>query len=115
EPTLILMDEPFSGVDPIAVQDLRDEIRRLADTGIAFLITDHNVGETLRACDRAYIIDEGKKFAEGTPRALINDDMVRRAYLGTLFRGDEFDDVQPRDLEAATAKLAEAAQAGSAS
>lgn len=98
-PRLILLDEPFSGVDPIAVEQLQGELRRLADpstkiagtSGIAFLITDHNVQQTLRVCDRAYIIDSGKKFAEGTPRQLINDEMVRRVYLGSLFRGDEFD------------------------
>lgn len=92
QPRLILLDEPFSGVDPIAVEDLQGEVRRLADRGIAFLITDHNVQQTLRVCDRACIIDGGRKLAEGTPRALINDEMVKRAYLGNLFRGDEFDD-----------------------
>ena len=97
EPKLILMDEPFSGVDPIAVEDLQGEIRQLADQGIAFLITDHNVQQTLRVCDRAYIIDSGKVFAEGTPRRLINDEMVRRVYLGSLFRGDEFDDPPERE------------------
>lgn len=90
-PRLILLDEPFSGVDPIAVEDLQKEIRKLASLGIAILITDHNVQQTLRVCDRAYIIDSGKKFAEGTPRELINDERVKRVYLGTLFRGDEFD------------------------
>jgi lipopolysaccharide export system ATP-binding protein len=95
EPKLILLDEPFSGVDPIAVEELQTEIRRLAATGIACLITDHNVQQTLRVCHRAYIIDEGKKFAEGTPRQLVKDEMVRRVYLGTLFKGDEFDDVPP--------------------
>jgi lipopolysaccharide export system ATP-binding protein len=92
-PRLVLLDEPFSGVDPIAVEDLQAEIRRLKDHGIAVLITDHNVQQTLRVCDRAYIIDSGKKFAEGTPRDLINDELVRRVYLGSLFRGDEFDDL----------------------
>ena len=92
EPRLILMDEPFSGVDPIAVEELQKEIRRLAEQGIAFLITDHNVQQTLRVCDRSYILDSGKVLAEGTPKALINDEMVRRAYLGSLFRGDEFDE-----------------------
>jgi len=99
KPKLILLDEPFSGVDPIAVEDLQAEIRTLAERGIAFLITDHNVQQTLRVCDRAYIIDSGKKFAEGKPRDLINDERVRRVYLGTLFRGDEFDepyDARPR-------------------
>ncbi|HZW08322.1 MAG TPA: LPS export ABC transporter ATP-binding protein [Phycisphaerales bacterium] len=101
EPRLILMDEPFSGVDPIAVEDLQKEIRQLADHGIAFLITDHNVQQTLRVCDRAYIIDSGKKFAEGSPRELINDDMVKRVYLGSLFRGDEFDHLPERRLNGA--------------
>jgi lipopolysaccharide export system ATP-binding protein len=92
QPRLILLDEPFSGVDPIAVEELQSEVRRLADRGIAFLITDHNVQQTLRVCDRSCIITEGKKLAEGTPKELINDPLVRRAYLGSLFRGDEFDD-----------------------
>jgi lipopolysaccharide export system ATP-binding protein len=91
-PRLVLFDEPFSGVDPIAVEDLQTEIRRLKDEGIAVLITDHNVQQTLRVCDRAYIIDSGKVLKDGTPKDLINDDMVRRVYLGSLFRGDEFDD-----------------------
>lgn len=91
EPRLILLDEPFSGVDPIAVEELQNEIRRLADRGIAFLITDHNVQQTLRVCDRACIIEAGRKLAEDTPRNLINDPEVKRAYLGNLFRGDEFD------------------------
>jgi lipopolysaccharide export system ATP-binding protein len=96
QPRLILLDEPFSGVDPIAVEELQAEVRRLADRGIAFLITDHNVQQTLRICDRACIIVEGRKLSEGTPRQLINDDTVKRAYLGSLFRGDEFDDVPRR-------------------
>jgi lipopolysaccharide export system ATP-binding protein len=91
DPRLILLDEPFSGVDPIAVEELQGEIRRLADRGIAMLITDHNVQQTLRVCDRACIIEAGKRLAEDTPRNLINDPEVRRAYLGNLFRGDEFD------------------------
>jgi len=98
EPRLILMDEPFSGVDPIAVEELQEEIRRLSKLGIAFLITDHNVQQTLRVCDRAYILDDARTFAEGTPRQLINDEMVRRVYLGSLFRGDEFDDLPERAL-----------------
>ena len=95
-PRLILLDEPFSGVDPIAVEELQSEIRRLADRGIAFLVTDHNVQQTLRVCDRACIIVEGRRLAEGTPRELINDATVKRAYLGSLFRGDEFDEVAER-------------------
>ncbi len=91
EPQLILLDEPFSGVDPIAVEELQTEIRELTSLGISCLITDHNVQQTLRVCDRAYIIDSGRVLAEGTPKELINDELVRRVYLGSLFRGDEFD------------------------
>lgn len=109
EPKLILLDEPFSGVDPIAVEDLQKEIRSLTQRGIACLVTDHNVQQTLRVCDRAYIIDEGKKFAEGAPRDLINNDLVRRVYLGSLFRGDEFDDHPP---SAVPMRVAQAAPRG---
>jgi lipopolysaccharide export system ATP-binding protein len=99
QPKLILLDEPFSGVDPIAVEDLQREIHSLRSRGIACLITDHNVQQTLRVCDRAYIIDEGRVFAEGTPRSLINNELVRRVYLGSLFRGDEFDVAGPAHAE----------------
>lgn len=92
KPAIILLDEPFSGVDPIAVQDLQREIRHLrGDLGISILLTDHNVRQTLEVTDRSYIIHEGKVLREGSPRELINDPMVRDAYLGTTFRGDEFD------------------------
>jgi lipopolysaccharide export system ATP-binding protein len=92
EPKLILLDEPFSGVDPIAVQDLQREVRRLKDEfDKSVLITDHNVPQTLRVCDRALIIHDGEKFAEGTPRDIINNSAVKGAYLGNMFRGDEFD------------------------
>ncbi|HUS90698.1 MAG TPA: LPS export ABC transporter ATP-binding protein [Phycisphaerae bacterium] len=91
-PTMILLDEPFSGVDPIAVQDLQREIVGLKDRGISILLTDHNVRETLTVTDRSYIIDSGKVLREGAPKALINDDLVRRTYLGQTFRGDEFDE-----------------------
>ncbi len=95
-PMLILLDEPFSGVDPIAVQDLQREILRLRqERGIAILLTDHNVRETLSVTDRSYIIDEGKVLRDGAPRELINDPLVRRAYLGSTFRGDEFDQGMP--------------------
>ena len=66
-------------------------MRRLADNGIAMLVTDHNVQQTLRICDRAYIVHEGRNLREGTPRAIINDPAVRDAYLASTFRGDEFD------------------------
>jgi len=92
QPAIILLDEPFSGVDPIAVQDLQREIRHLRETfGISFLLTDHNVRQTLEVTDRSYIIHEGRVIAEGAPRDLINDQVVREAYLGSTFRGDEFD------------------------
>jgi len=93
EPQLILLDEPFSGVDPIAVEGLQKEIVRLREEhGIAILLTDHNVRETLSVTDRSYIIHEGRVIAEGPPRDLINDPKVRRIYLGSTFRGDEFDE-----------------------
>ena len=92
EPQLILLDEPFSGVDPIAVEGLQREITRLREQhGIAILLTDHNVRETLSVTDRSYIIHEGQVIAEGAPRDLINDPKVRKIYLGSTFRGDEFD------------------------
>jgi lipopolysaccharide export system ATP-binding protein len=92
EPSLILLDEPFSGVDPVAVEELQAEIRRLRDEhDIAMLVTDHNVQRTLEIVDRAYVIFEGEVFAEGHPRDIINNDQVRKLYLGSTFRGDEFD------------------------
>ncbi len=90
-PSLILLDEPFSGVDPIAVEDLQQEIRQLKDAlGKTILITDHNVERTLEVCDRAIIISDGKVLAQGTPRELINNPLVRQTYLGHSFKGDEF-------------------------
>jgi lipopolysaccharide export system ATP-binding protein len=91
-PRLMLLDEPFAAVDPHTVEDLQEEVRKLAGQGIAMLVTDHNVQQTLRICDRAYIIHEGKNLRDGTPRALINDPVVKEAYLASTFRGDEFDD-----------------------
>jgi lipopolysaccharide export system ATP-binding protein len=92
EPKLILLDEPFSGVDPIAVEDLQREVRRLKEEfRKSVLITDHNVAQTLRVCDRALIISDGRVMAEGSPKEIINDAGVRSAYLGNTFRGDEFD------------------------
>jgi lipopolysaccharide export system ATP-binding protein len=92
KPAIILLDEPFSGVDPIAVQDLQREILRLKqELGLSFLLTDHNVRQTLEVTDRSYIIHEGVVIAEGAPRELINNPVVRETYLGTTFKGDEFD------------------------
>jgi lipopolysaccharide export system ATP-binding protein len=91
QPKLILLDEPFSGVDPVAVEDLQREIIRLREEfGKSILITDHNVSQTLRVCDRALIIIDGVVKKEGTPKEIINDPEVRVAYLGHTFRGDEF-------------------------
>jgi lipopolysaccharide export system ATP-binding protein len=89
-PKLMLLDEPFAAVDPHTVEELQHEVRKLASNGIAMLVTDHNVQQTLRICTRAYIIHEGKNLREGTPRDIINDPMVREAYLASTFRGDEF-------------------------
>jgi lipopolysaccharide export system ATP-binding protein len=86
EPKFILLDEPFAGVDPIAVLDIQKIIRFLTDRGIGVLITDHNVRETLGICDRAYIINEGKVLAAGTPTAIVADEGVRKVYLGENFR-----------------------------
>jgi len=90
-PSLILLDEPFSGVDPIAVEELQTEIRRLVAGGVSILITDHNVERTLEVSDKAYIIDHGKVIAEGAPRDIIQNEMVQKSYLGNTFKGDEFD------------------------
>jgi lipopolysaccharide export system ATP-binding protein len=85
QPSFILLDEPFSGIDPIAVLDLQEIIFDLKASGIGVLITDHNVRETLSVTDRAYIINEGKIFRDGTPEELGNDPEVRRVYLGEGF------------------------------
>ena len=88
QPNFILLDEPFSGIDPIAVLDLQKIIFDLKSSGIGILITDHNVRETLSVTDRAYIIAEGKIFRTGTPHQLGNDPEVRRVYLGEGFSLD---------------------------
>ncbi|MBP8289609.1 MAG: LPS export ABC transporter ATP-binding protein [Chromatiaceae bacterium] len=86
EPKVMLLDEPFAGVDPIAVGDIKKIVAHLRDRGIGVLITDHNVRETLDICDRAYIINEGQVIAEGAPQALLEDAQVRSVYLGEHFR-----------------------------
>jgi lipopolysaccharide export system ATP-binding protein len=85
DPTFILLDEPFSGIDPIAVLDLQKIIFSLKERGIGVLVTDHNVRETLSVVDRAYIINEGRIFRAGTPEELGNDPEVKRVYLGESF------------------------------
>ncbi len=86
KPAFILLDEPFAGVDPIAVLDIQRIIGYLKERGIGVLITDHNVRETLGICDRAYIINEGKVLASGRPDEIVYNDNVRRVYLGENFR-----------------------------
>jgi lipopolysaccharide export system ATP-binding protein len=85
-PVFILLDEPFAGVDPIAVLDIQRIIRFLRERGIGVLITDHNVRETLGICDRAYIINEGSVLASGKPEEIVYNENVRRVYLGEHFR-----------------------------
>ena len=85
EPDLILLDEPFSGVDPIAVADLQNMIRFLADRGIGVLLTDHNVRETLNVCDRSFIIYDGRIIAQGNQDQILQDADARRYYLGEQF------------------------------
>jgi lipopolysaccharide export system ATP-binding protein len=86
QPSFILLDEPFSGIDPLTVKDLQEIIRDLSRSGIGVLITDHNVRETLKVTDRAYIVNRGKIFRTGRPEELSNDPEVRRVYLGDHFR-----------------------------
>ncbi len=86
KPSFILLDEPFAGVDPIAVSDIQDIVRDLKDRGIGVLITDHNVGATLGICDRAYIVESGKILMSGSPGEIVDSSEVRDAYLGERFK-----------------------------
>jgi lipopolysaccharide export system ATP-binding protein len=86
KPSFVLLDEPFAGVDPIAVLDIQKIIRFLKDRTIGVLVTDHNVRETLGICDRAYIINEGAVLASGKPEEIVYNESVRRVYLGENFR-----------------------------
>ena len=86
KPSLLMLDEPFSGVDPIAVFDVQQIIKNLGDSGLAILITDHNVRETLNIVDRAYLISEGKVVTQGDKDFLLNDPVARRVYLGESFQ-----------------------------
>ena len=85
DPKFILLDEPFAGVDPISVNDIKIIIRYLIQRGIGILITDHNVRETLDICHRAYIMAEGKVISEGTAKQILEDKKVRQIYLGDNF------------------------------
>ena len=87
-PKFILLDEPFAGIDPIAVSDIQQIVAHLKVRGIGVLVTDHNVRETLKITDRAYIVHDGAIFRSGTPQALAADEDVKRIYLGTEFRLD---------------------------
>ncbi|PSU32753.1 LPS export ABC transporter ATP-binding protein [Photobacterium lutimaris] len=85
-PKFILLDEPFAGVDPISVIDIKKIIEHLRDRGLGVLITDHNVRETLDVCEQAYIVSQGQLIAHGTPSEVLNDEHVKRVYLGDQFR-----------------------------
>ncbi|GJM06266.1 MAG: ABC transporter ATP-binding protein [marine bacterium B5-7] len=85
EPHFLLLDEPFAGIDPISINDIQRLIHRLCEHGIGILITDHNVRETLGTCDRAYIVNDGKILAEGSPEQILNNEQVRDVYLGEQF------------------------------
>ncbi|MCY4142344.1 MAG: LPS export ABC transporter ATP-binding protein [Gammaproteobacteria bacterium] len=86
EPKFMLLDEPFAGVDPISVADIKHNVRHLTSRGIGVLITDHNVRDTLDLCDRAYIVNEGHVIAEGDTEAILQNPAVRRSYLGEDFK-----------------------------
>ncbi len=86
DPDFILLDEPFAGVDPISVSDIKEIVCQLSARGIGVLITDHNVRETLDICDKAYIVNEGTIIAEGTPEQVLEDEQVKAVYLGQNFR-----------------------------
>ena len=85
-PKYLLLDEPFAGVDPISVDDIRELVRALKDRGLGVLITDHNVRETLDIVDRAYILHDGKVLMSGTPKEVVENENVRRVYLGENFK-----------------------------
>ncbi|CDG86411.1 LPS export ABC transporter ATP-binding protein [Xenorhabdus bovienii] len=85
-PKFILLDEPFAGVDPISVLDIKKIIQHLRDYGLGVLITDHNVRETLDVCERAYIVSQGQLIAHGSPEDILNNEQVKRVYLGEGFR-----------------------------
>jgi lipopolysaccharide export system ATP-binding protein len=85
EPRFMLLDEPFAGIDPLAVFDIQQIIRHLKDRGLGIIISDHNVRETLNVCDRAYIISEGRIIEHGPPETIVGSELARRVYLGENF------------------------------
>ena len=86
DPKFILLDEPFAGVDPISVSDIKTIINQLKERGIGILLTDHNVRETLDICEKAYIVSEGRLIADGDPSAILSNEKVRSVYLGSQFK-----------------------------
>ena len=85
EPKIILLDEPFAGIDPIAIEDIKNVLKKLSDNNIGILITDHNVRETLEICDQAAIINNGEIIAQGVKEELINNELVKKVYLGSMY------------------------------
>ena len=85
QPSFILLDEPLAGIDPIAIEEIRELVKHIKDRGVGVLITDHNVKETLELVDRAYIIHEGKVLMDGSPQEIVSDQNVKRVYLGNKF------------------------------
>lgn len=100
-PKFILLDEPFAGVDPISVIDIKRIIEHLRDSGLGVLITDHNVRETLAVCERAYIVSQGHLIAHGTPQQILEDEQVKRVYLGKTSDSDRVEviDVLAGDID----------------
>ena len=86
DPKIILLDEPFAGIDPIAIEDIKSVLTKLLKRNIGILITDHNVRETLEICNKAAIISDGKIIAEGNKESLISNEMVKKVYLGTMYK-----------------------------
>jgi len=97
-PKILLLDEPFAGIDPIAVADLQETVLKLKDRGIGVLITDHNVRETLQTVDRAYILNEGALLVSGTPQEIVTSPVARKVYLGDRFKTS----LQPSDVSPAS-------------
>jgi len=85
DPSILLLDEPFAGIDPIAIEEIKDLLRKIVAKNISILVTDHNVRETLNLCDRAIIMDSGKVIAEGDSQELIANDLVKKTYFGNMY------------------------------